>query len=180
LSKPKGSWTTAIISSGLIGAIVVISIFGYNTWYNVPNMTYEILPAYPISTNEQVSAVVVRNEGRAGATNIRIVIHGAGDISVLSLSSGEQTNTAQNATTLTVTLPRLPAGSQVSLYAKVESSYNPPITSVYVSSDQGIGNQRATTSTSPIELILLLMPLVTALMTTLILLLYIRIRRLSV
>jgi len=77
-SPRRRDWKSTLLIVGLIAPIVTVSIVAYNTWYNVPVMTYEILPAYPVSQQEQAVALIVRNEGAASATDVRIVIRGSG------------------------------------------------------------------------------------------------------
>ena len=142
--KVKTSWKAILVSSGIIVAAMTGIIFAYNTWYNIPVLTFEVLPAYPVSPSEQIVAVIVRNEGRASATDVRIFIQANGEISVLPTVIQEETKIAsQNATAIVATLPRLPPGAQISLYLKIQTSANPPVSNVYVSSLQGLGSTRS-------------------------------------
>jgi hypothetical protein len=149
LPQPRKSrdWKSTLLIVGLIAPIVTASIVAYNTWYNVPVMTYEILPAYPVSQQEQAVALIVRNEGAASATDMRIVIRGSGQISLLSTQIQEECKITTQNSTLVVTLPRFPRGTQISLFLKVQAVGESPITSVYISSLQGIGGRHSSTGT---------------------------------
>lgn len=146
--RTKSDWRNIILSGGLLGVIVSVSIFAYNTWYNVPILTYEVLPAYPVTADEKIVAVIVRNEGRAGATDVRIVMQTTGDAAVLPTRLQEDARIAsQNSTNVVLTLTRLPSNAQVSLFLKVKTLSESPIADVYVSSLQGVGSKRSPVAT---------------------------------
>jgi len=131
-----------ILPGDVFLAIVTLGIFAYNTWYNVPDVTYELLPAYPVSDEEQVVALIVRNEGMASATDVRIVVYGKGNATVLPSGVPQEYNvTVQNGATI-LTMPRLPPADKVSFYIRIYTRESTPVSSIYVGFSQGIGKER--------------------------------------
>jgi len=145
IKAPRLDWRSILLSGSLIGAVVIFGTFAYNTWYNIPIVTYELLPAYPASPTEQVAGVIVRNEGRKGATDVRIVIEGSGQISILPTRIQEESKQTTQDSKAIITLPRLPQGAQISVFLKVQTQAPSPITDVYVSFVEGIGTRRTAT-----------------------------------
>ena len=69
-----------------IGSIVVIivslvTIAGayYEIVYDKPILTYEILNTYPLPDQSQIVPVIIKNEGHAKASNVRIIIEAEGE-----------------------------------------------------------------------------------------------------
>jgi hypothetical protein len=131
-----------VVPGAVIAAIVALAIFAYATWYNVPELTYELLPAYPVSDTEQVVALIVRNEGAASATDVRIVVSGKGNATVLPTAIPQEHSIAGEDGRIIVTMPQLPPGDKISFYVRIYTSDSDPVASIYVSSLEGLGKER--------------------------------------
>jgi len=137
-----GIWLSYIGAMASIAVILGFIITTYNTWYNIPKVTYQILPSYrlpPPLNEESVTIVIIRNEGLAKATGLTISISTSGSIEGLKVDSIEKVNiTTPYNTTLIMEMPRLIQGNQAS-FTLLVSTESDPITQLDVVYDQGNG-----------------------------------------
>lgn len=73
-------------------AVVAAAFYLWQTRFNVPRLTYTLLPAYEIPDVILVSGIIVENRGRKAAPNVKLTIRFEGDgamIHHLKLSSSE-------------------------------------------------------------------------------------------
>ncbi|VVB94055.1 Uncharacterised protein [uncultured archaeon] len=126
---------------------IALIIFGgasfiYNNWYKTPKLTYETLDSYPLSNEEYIIPIIIRNEGHEKATNVRITVYTAGNIdpSIPKKTPEELTINIESNSTLIANIPRLTDGTQILLYPKVKTLSQKPINEVLIASDQGSGS----------------------------------------
>ena len=107
--------------------------FAYNEWYKTPKLTYETLDSYPLSSDEYVIPIIIRNEGHEKATNVRITIYDAGNIGqdIPKKTPEEITINLESNSTLIANIPRLTDGTQIILYPKVKTLSQKPINDIW-------------------------------------------------
>jgi hypothetical protein len=140
-----------ISNPGLFTALLIFGLGLYLThFYFVPNLVYQEFAAYRVSNDEQILMIVVKNQGQAAATRLRISIEAAGEIKAYSYNSPEETMAIEeDVRTLVLNSDRLVQGTEITIYIIVFSDENEIINRVTVTSDQGVG--RETTVTIPPE-----------------------------
>lgn len=139
-------WRKAVPVVAIIALVLGLSYFAYDRWIDVPYVTYEVLPSYrlpPPLDEKRVVIVTISNSGLARATEVRISIRTTGPVEGLEIDSGDEVLPGQwqNRTTLTITMPRLVQGNQVSITILV-SSKSAPVEDVQILFDQGMGSQK--------------------------------------
>jgi len=128
---------------GLFTALLVFGLSVYLThFYFVPNLVYQEFPAYRVSSDEQILMIVVKNQGQAVATRLRISIEAAGEIKAYSYNSPEETVAIEeDARTLVLNSERLVQGTEITIYVIVGSSQDKIINRLTITSDQGIARE---------------------------------------
>jgi hypothetical protein len=155
-SRSKTDWVKTISSIGVIVGLIFGGInFAYNEWYKVPQLTYETLDSYPLSGDESIVPIIIRNEGHEKATNVRITIYTGGNIQIVQQKTPEELRLSNENNTLIATLSRLVDNTQITLYLKVKTLSSKPINEILISSDQGSGGIHETKSQLADSLILI-------------------------
>lgn len=145
--KSMMDWVKAVAALGaIIGIIAGGFNFAYNEWYKTPKLTYEILDSYPLSDDEQIIPIIIRNEGHEKATNVRITVYSGGDILNVQEKTPEELRLNTKNSTLIVELSRLVGNSQITFYLRIKTFSQKPINDILIVSDQGSGGIHKSTS----------------------------------
>ena len=123
-------------------AIVGVALTTYfNHFYFVPTLTYEQFQPYRYSEREQVTMLVVANEGRNVATKVLVKVETVGEIKSFRLESPEAVEaTKEGNNLLVVRAERLTGGTQIAIYVIEGISERKP--TISVTSDQTRGQEK--------------------------------------
>jgi len=140
-------WVKVVTALGIIIGIIAGGFnFAYNEWYKTPKLTYETLDSYPLSNEEQIIPIIIRNEGHEKATNVRITIYSGGDILNVQEKTPEELSLNTKNNTLIADLPRLVDNSQITFYLRIKTFSQKPINDISIVSDQGSGGIHETSN----------------------------------
>ena len=123
-----------------ISVLILGTNFLLTTYYYIPDLTYETLDAYPLSDNEQIIPIIIRNEGHVKASNIKIIVNAEGDITNVQEKSVDNLINKIDNNTLESDVKRLVSNTQIILYLRINTNSQNPIYKISLISDEGLGN----------------------------------------
>jgi len=165
LTQEKRKWSHLTqVGIGLVGVIVGVLLSAYITHsYYVPVLTYQKFQPYKLSDKEQITMIIVANEGRSVATNLRIIIEATGEVKDYRIDSIEETIPTRDTNTLTLESKRLLQGMKREVCIRILATELDPIRKISVMSDQVVGEEKIVQSAQgdiPAILVLLVIVLI--------------------
>ena len=143
-------WTVVRAVAALVGVAIALIVFllgsgfVYNNWYNVPDITYTVLPTYEFE-DLSFAGLVVENRGRATAHEVLINL---GDLQTniqqYSVDSHElwtQEGERTDPRTLVIWLDRMASGSSLTVYLLTDDEA--ALEHVAVTAEEGPGHLAA-------------------------------------
>ena len=125
---------------------VLLSTYFTHSYY-VPVLTYQKFQPYKLSDREQILMIVVANEGRSVATDLRVRIETTGEIKDYRYDNIEETTATKDTNSLTLKSKRLLQGTKREISITILTSDLNPIKGISVTSDQVVGEEKAPQST---------------------------------
>jgi hypothetical protein len=163
-------WTMLKVGVAVAGAAITFLslLFGggfiYNHWYNVPDLTYTVLPTYQLE-GLSFAGLVVENRGRVTAHDVLI---NSGDLQTniqqYSVDSEELWRQQAGGTTarnLVLRLDRMASGSALTVYLLTDDLAH--LERLGVTAEEGPGHAAADRPPSQLSLLSILLVLLTAL-----------------
>jgi len=149
LTQEKGKWGWLSQGGiGLAGVIIGVVLSAYVTHsYYIPVLTYQKFQPYKLSDRVQILMIVVANEGRSVATDLRVIIEAAGEIKDYRYDETEETTATKDTNSLTLKSKRLLQGTKIEISITVLTSDQDPIRRISVRSDQVVGEEKIPQST---------------------------------
>jgi hypothetical protein len=151
-SGRSGKLSVAVAVVGSIvasGAFVLGSGFFYNHWYNVPDVTFTVLPTYALESLS-FGGVVVENRGRATAHDVLISLPDLGttiqEYSVDSVERWSLESGGEQEDNLVLWMDRMTSGSSVTVYLLTSTPSD--FDSVAVTTEEGPGRKAMADSES--------------------------------
>jgi hypothetical protein len=133
----KRSWAKYIIPGIIITIIGASLTIYFSHFYFVPVLTYQKFQPYRLSEKEQVTMIVVGNEGRSVATKVRVRVEAAGEIKSYQYDCPEAVTLTREGTNIVIlACDRLVHGTQMTIFIIAGTSDRDPIRTMTATSDQ--------------------------------------------
>jgi len=162
MSKPRGKASATpskqwiVVVAAIVGALLSsgFSVFLIYFWLQ-PNVLYQVLQPYKLSSQDQVVLIRVLNEGHGTATKLGVTIEAVGPILGLHCDSEESVVSRYEKNIASLNCSRLVSGDFIAVYLRIATESQDPITRVSVRHDHGKGAPKARDSGTTLYAVIL-------------------------